>query len=151
MRIGYMYKRDAYPPKGGNHTYALEPVHGFLQERDEVCVHEDPATPAGATNISGSSESGLEAFVENTDVLYVRIDVRYVSEGPKVVACIKKAGDRPAVVWEINSPANEMLVPCAQKAACPLCQRPPNEGVLPPALSIEVELIILIDADLNVN
>lgn len=107
MKIGYMYKMHAYPPKGGNHVHALELVQGFLKEGHEVCVHEDPTMP-GAVNFSGSSESDLKSFVDSIDVLYIRIDARYLGEWPEVAVCMEMAGKRP-VVWEINSPANETL------------------------------------------
>jgi len=107
VRIGYMYKMHAYPPKGGNHVHALELVQGFLKRGHEVCVHEDPGMP-GATNFSGSSESDLKSFVNSIDVIYIRIDARYLSEWPEVGVCMEMAGERP-VVWEINAPANETL------------------------------------------
>lgn len=107
MKIGYMYKMHAYPPKGGNHVHALELVQGFLKDGHEVFVHEDPSMP-GVRNFSGSSESDLKDFVESIDVLYIRIDARYLGEWPEVAKCMTLAGSRP-VVWEINAPANETL------------------------------------------
>jgi glycosyltransferase involved in cell wall biosynthesis len=107
VKIGYMYKMHAYPPKGGNHVHALELVQGFLKEGHQVCVLDDPAMP-GVSNFSSSSAEDLQAFIDNIDVLYVRIDARYLGEWPEVGACMEMAGSRP-VVWEINAPANETL------------------------------------------
>ncbi|MDX1559501.1 MAG: glycosyltransferase family 4 protein [Marinobacter sp.] len=107
MKIGYMYKMHAYPPKGGNHVHALELVQGFLKAGHQVCVLDDPTMP-GVSNFSGNSEDDLRTFIDNIDVLYIRIDARYLGDWPEVGACMKMAGDRP-VVWEINAPANETL------------------------------------------
>ncbi|MDX1559709.1 MAG: glycosyltransferase family 4 protein [Marinobacter sp.] len=107
MKIGYMYKMHAYPPKGGNHVHALELVQGFLKAGHQVCVLDDPTMP-GVSNFSGNSEGELRTFIDNIDVLYIRIDARYLGDWPEVGACMELAGDRP-VVWEINAPANETL------------------------------------------
>jgi glycosyltransferase involved in cell wall biosynthesis len=107
VKIGYMYKMHIYPPKGGNHVHAMELVQGFLKAGHQVCVVEDPTMP-GVTNFSGSSTEDLQAFIDNIDVLYIRIDARYLGEWPEVGICMEMAGSRP-VVWEINSPANETL------------------------------------------
>jgi glycosyltransferase involved in cell wall biosynthesis len=96
-----------YPPKGGNHVHAMELVQGFLKAGHQVCVVEDPTMP-GVTNFAGSSTEDLQAFIDNIDVLYIRIDARYLGEWPEVAICMKMAGSRP-IVWEINSPANETL------------------------------------------
>jgi glycosyltransferase involved in cell wall biosynthesis len=102
-----MYKMHIYPPKGGNHVHAMELVQGFLKAGHQVCVVEDPTMP-GVTNFSGSSTDDLQAFIDNIDVLYIRIDARYLGEWPEVGICMEMAGSRP-VVWEINAPANETL------------------------------------------
>jgi hypothetical protein len=107
VKIGYMYKMHIYPPKGGNHVHAMELVQGFLKAGHQVCVVEDPTMP-GVTNFSGSSTEDLQAFIDNIDVLYIRIDARYLGEWPEVGICMEMAGSRP-VIWEINSPANETL------------------------------------------
>ncbi|WP_273208562.1 glycosyltransferase family 4 protein [Marinobacter subterrani] len=107
MKIGYMYKMHAYPPKGGNHVHALELVQGFLKAGHQVCVLDDPTMP-GVSNFSGGSAEDLQAFIDNIDVLYVRVDARYLGEWPEVGACMEMGGSRP-VVWEINAPANETL------------------------------------------
>jgi glycosyltransferase involved in cell wall biosynthesis len=102
-----MYKMHIYPPKGGNHVHAMELVQGFLKAGHQVCVVEDPTMP-GVTNFAGSSTEDLQAFIDNIDVLYIRIDARYLGEWPEVAICMEMAGSRP-IVWEINSPANETL------------------------------------------
>lgn len=107
MKIGYIYKMHAYPPRGGNHVHALELVQGFLKAGHCVCVLDDPTMP-GASNFPDSSEDGLRTFIDNIDVLYIRIDSRYLGDWPEVGACMKMADGRP-IVWEINAPANETL------------------------------------------
>lgn len=107
MKIGYMYKMHAYPPKGGNHVHAMELVQGFLQAGHQVCVLDDPTMP-GVSSFPGRSTDDLRTFIDNIDILYIRIDARYLGEWPAVGTCMEMAGNRP-VVWEINAPANETL------------------------------------------
>ena len=106
MRIGYLYDFQAYPPKGGNHVHAMELTQGFLRHGHSVSVVDDPTMP-GVSNYTSDSES-LAQFVNSIDVLYVRIDARFIGAWTTLAKCIEQKGQRP-VVWEINSPANEAL------------------------------------------
>lgn len=106
MRIGYLYDLQVYPPKGGNHVHALELTQAFLMLGHSVCVVDDSTMP-GVANFS-SDDAALEQFINNIDVLYVRIDARFTRSWKVLTRCMEIKGDRP-VVWEINSPANEAL------------------------------------------
>ncbi len=109
MKIGYIYNLNAYPPKGGNHVHVLELIQGFLKVGHQVAVVDDPTiTKLGVTNFSGSDDQSIQAFMDEIEVLYVRIDARFISQWPLLEACINLAGCKP-VVWEINAPANETL------------------------------------------
>lgn len=108
MKIGYMYNLQAFPPRGGNHVHALELVEGFLEAGHQVLVVDDPTMP-GARNYHSSDSGSLKAFCDAIDVLYIRIDARYLSEWPAVAECMSMAAGRKPIVWEINSPANETL------------------------------------------
>ncbi|MEX2475914.1 glycosyltransferase family 4 protein [Marinobacter sp.] len=107
MRIGYLYNLRIYPPKGGNHVHALELIQGFLAEGHSVVVMDDPTAP-GVSNINSDTPGAIQAFLDAVDVLYIRIDARYLSDWPLAVQCMSQSGSTP-VVWEINSPANETL------------------------------------------
>lgn len=107
MNIGYLYNLNIFPPKGGNHVHALELTQGFLNAGHQVCVLDDPTAP-GARNFSSGDSGAIRAFIEAIDVLYVRIDARFLSDWPQAIDCMSLADDIP-VVWEINSPANETL------------------------------------------
>lgn len=107
MRIGYVYNLNIFPPKGGNHVHALELTQGFLNAGHVVAVLDDPTAP-GARNFSSSQPGAIRSFIDFIDVLYVRIDARYLSDWPQVLECMSLANDVP-VVWEINAPANETL------------------------------------------
>jgi glycosyltransferase involved in cell wall biosynthesis len=107
VNIGYLYNLHAYPPRGGNHVHVLELVQGFLKAGHEVSVLDDPTMP-GATNFNGSDRADIQSFVEAIDVLYVRIDARFLGTWPQLRAAMDMAGEKP-VVWEINAPANEAL------------------------------------------
>lgn len=108
MKIGYMYNLQAFPPRGGNHVHALELVEGFLEAGHQVLVVDDPTMP-GARNYQSSESGALQAFCDAIDVLYIRIDARYLSEWPAVAECMAIAGGYKPIVWEINAPANETL------------------------------------------
>lgn len=104
MKIGYMYDFEAYPPCGGNHVHAMELTQGFTRCGHSVSVVSDPTMP-GVTNFDTKPEE-LQAFIENIDILYVRIDARFIMHWDALKNCMRLIGDL-AVVWEINSPANE--------------------------------------------
>ncbi len=107
MRIGYYYALEAYPPRGGNHRHVVELVQGFLKAGHEVLVVNDPTMP-GVTNFA-STPSELKRFTDGLDVLYVRIDGRFIRDWPQLSACQDLVDRRKPVVWEINSPASECL------------------------------------------
>ncbi len=107
MKIGYLYNLNIFPPKGGNHVHALELTQGFLKAGHQVVVLDDPTAP-GAWNFSSGEPGAVRAFMEVIDVLYIRIDARYLSDWPQVLECMSLADGIP-VIWEINSPANETL------------------------------------------
>lgn len=108
MKIGYMYNLQAFPPRGGNHVHALELVQGFLEAGHQVLVVDDPTMP-GAENYDSHSSEALRAFCNAIDVLYIRIDARYLSEWPALAECMAIVAGHKPIVWEINSPANETL------------------------------------------
>lgn len=107
MKIGYLYNLNIFPPKGGNHVHALELTQGFLNAGHQVAVLDDPTAP-GARNFSSAEPGAIRAFIETIDVLYIRIDARYLSDWPQALECLSLVDGLP-VVWEINSPANETL------------------------------------------
>ncbi len=106
MRIGYLYDLQVFPPKGGNHRHVLELVEGFLASGHSVLVVDDETLP-GVTNYKDTPEE-LRSFIENIDVLYVRIDARFIRHWQVLTDCMRLIGLQP-VIWEINSPANENL------------------------------------------
>lgn len=107
MRIGYMYDLRVYPPRGGNHVHALEVGRGFLGAGHELAVVDDPTMP-GAISYSGSAGQ-LEKFIASLDVLYIRVDARFLSEWHAAQYCMSLAATRCPIVWEINAPASEAL------------------------------------------
>ena len=107
MRIGYLYGLEAYPPRGGNHRHVLELVQGFLEAGHAVLVVDDPTMP-GVTNFPSSS-SDIKHFVDSIDVLYVRINGRFVRDWTLLSACQNLIDRNKPIVWEINSPASECL------------------------------------------
>jgi len=94
------------PPKGGNHVHALELLTGFVAQGHRVAVVNDNTLEA-ARNF-GSSEPELREFANWIDVLYVRIDGRYVKSMGELAALHALVSSKP-IVWEVNAPANETL------------------------------------------
>ncbi len=101
-----MYNFEAYPPRGGNHVHAMELVQGFTRCGHSVFTVGDP-TMLGVTNFDDRAE-GLQGFIECIDILYVRVDARFLRHWDALISCMKMIGEKP-VIWEINSPANETL------------------------------------------
>ncbi len=106
MRIGYLYDLQVYPPRGGNHRHVIELVEGFLAAGHRVHVVDDPTMP-GVVNYD-SHPSALQDFIENIDILYVRIDARFIRRWAVLNQCMRYLAGQP-VVWEINSPASENI------------------------------------------
>ena len=106
MRIGYLYDLQVFPPKGGNHRHVVELVQGFLAAGHSVLVLDDPTLP-GVENYK-CSPSALRDFIRNIDVLYVRIDARFTRHWTALRECMSQVDEQP-IIWEINSPANEVL------------------------------------------
>lgn len=107
MKIGYIYNLNAYPPRGGNHVHVLELVQGFLKVGHQVAVLDDPTMP-DVINYHGGEPESVQAFIDDIDVLYIRIDARFLRQLPLIEVCMNLSGGKP-VVWEINAPANETL------------------------------------------
>lgn len=106
MHIGYIYGFEAYPPKGGNHLHAYEITKGFLNAGHQVSVVADPSMP-GVTNYSEMPQD-LEKFMGSIDILYARVDARFIRNWPLYEKCHRMADNIP-IVWEINSSADEKL------------------------------------------
>jgi glycosyltransferase involved in cell wall biosynthesis len=106
MRIGYLYDLQVFPPKGGNHRHVLELVEGFIGSGHSVSVVDDPTLP-GVTNYQNTAVD-LHDFVDKIDVLYVRIDARFIRRWQVLSDCMDLISLQ-SVIWEINSPANENL------------------------------------------
>lgn len=103
MKIGYLYGFKAFPPRGGNHLHALQLCRGFLSAGHSVSTLGDPTVP-GVKSFEQDA-AGIQEFLDSIDILYVRIDGRYLKDRKAMLRAIKLA--RVPVVWEINAPANE--------------------------------------------
>lgn len=106
MRIGYLYNLKINPPRGGNHVHAFELTRGFLERGHSVSVIDDSTMP-GVVNYPSTSY-GLKNFVDDIDILYVRIDARFTRQWKYLHTCMSEAGSKPTI-WEINAPSNEAL------------------------------------------
>lgn len=106
MNIGHLYGFNSYPPEhgGGIHNYNLVlnltqlgcKIHTFNYEKNPQCITY-PIT-----------NEGIQNFLDNVDVLYIRIDGGSLAGNKLKIQCMEQSGDKP-IIWEINSTAEEML------------------------------------------
>lgn len=106
MHVGYVYEFNSYPPRDGGsiHVYNLVrslvalgcTVHTCGFEENPQCVTYPP------------DGEGVRRFLSAIDVLYMRIDSRFLSRSALRRRCLEGFARGP-VVWEINAPAEEMV------------------------------------------
>lgn len=106
MNIGHLYGFNSYPPQhgGGIHNYNLVQnltklgckIHTFDYEKNPECV----TYPI--------NDKGVKNFLDNVDLLYIRIDGGSLASSKLKLQCMEQSGDKP-IIWEINSTAEEML------------------------------------------
>lgn len=106
MNIGYLYGFNSYPPQngGGVHVYNLIKflnnlgcrIHAFDPECNPLC------------KTYAATDDGIRRFIDNIDILCIRIDGWYLSKSPLKIRCMEEAGTLP-IVWEVNATAQEML------------------------------------------
>ncbi len=106
MNIGHLYGFNSYPPQhgGGIHNYNLVQnlsqmgckIHTFDYEKNPQCV----TYPI--------NKEGVQSFLNNVDILYIRIDGGSLASSKLKLRCMERFGAKP-IIWEINSTAEEML------------------------------------------
>lgn len=106
MNIGHLYGFNSYPPEhgGGIHNYNLVrnltqlgcKIHTFDYEKNPECI----TYPI--------NDEGIKTFLNNVDVLYIRIDGGPLASSKLKLQCMEQFAPKP-IIWEINSTAEEML------------------------------------------
>lgn len=105
MKIAYLYRFKAYPPKGGNRLHAYQLARRFMDAGHELLTHGDdsiaearafPRTPQGAADLIGEA-----------DLVYLRVDGTLLTAQPDLARVLEHT--TVPTVWEVNSPANERL------------------------------------------
>lgn len=107
MIISYIYDLEVYPPKGGNHTHALEVSKGLSELGVNLRVLDDDSNPF-AKNVSSQSANWLADLLYLVDAIIVRIDSRFISESDIIIELHREKLEVP-IFWEINSPSYENL------------------------------------------
>lgn len=105
VKIASIYRFKAFPPRGGNHLHALQVIRQFQSAGHEVLTWGDHSVP-GVRALPRDASGGLDLQAE-ADVLYVRIDGNRIGDDGLLVELLERTS-RP-MVWEINSPADEIL------------------------------------------
>ena len=104
MRIGYLYRFEAFPPVGAQALHAYHLISEFQEAGHEIRGF-DPSVPGGMS--FPQTSAGVDELLKSIDVLYVRIAGDYLLSWPEAIRAIARAP--VPVVWEINAPANENL------------------------------------------
>ena len=122
MNIGYLYGFNSYPPRGGGSIHVYHLTQNLRRLGHEIHTLGSEANPECA-NYSATSE-GIRQFLNNIDLLYVRIDGSFLLETQIKRHCMDQIGSKP-IVWEINAAAEERL----SKFKCqPLGNHLPPDG-----------------------
>lgn len=106
MKIGYFINFQWYPPKHGNDVHAFQ-VASQLSKRGHTLNTIFYDYPAPGLNINLFRRRNLPRFIKNTDILYIRTDGSFGSEKLTLLKILKLFSI--PVVWEINSPLDELL------------------------------------------
>lgn len=104
MKIGYMYDMVIYPPKGGNHTHALEITRSLSDLGHIVIVVDDMSIP-DVESFNSKDKGWAKKFDAEVDVICVRIDARSLRHW-KAFSDLISVHTKPIFV-EINAPSFE--------------------------------------------
>ena len=106
MNIGYVYGFDSHPCKGGGAIH----VHNLITELTELGCKIHTFTPESnpRCKIYNQDKAGVDKFISNIDLLYIRIDGWYLSHSKLKLELMDQFKPKP-IVWEINSSAEEMI------------------------------------------
>ena len=113
MNIGYLYGFDSYPCKNGGSIHVYNLVTNLSSDGVKVHTFEPEKNPRCTTY--PANEKGIRDFLDNIDLLYIRIDGWYLSRTHLKLRCMEQAVSKP-IVWEINAPAEERLKIKAQSS-----------------------------------
>ncbi len=105
MNIGYLIKFKWYPPQGGGSVHAYQIAQYLMAKGHQLyTIYYYDQIP----NVTVYRQRQLLSFLKNIDVLYIRVDGRYGHERFTALKFLKLMN--LPVVWEINSPVEELLV-----------------------------------------
>lgn len=106
MNIGHLYGFNSYPPRhgGGIHNYNL--VRSLIQLGCKIHTFDYEKNPECVTY--PINDEGIQNFLDNVDLLYIRIDGGSLASSKLKLQCMEQSRDKP-IIWEINSTAEEML------------------------------------------
>ncbi|NMH59061.1 glycosyltransferase family 4 protein [Alteromonas ponticola] len=108
MKIGYIYDLQIFPPKGGNHTHALEVSENLTKLGHEIFVVNDPTNPVAVKSFDPKADNWVDEFLTSIDVLMLRVDARFISKMAHFMDVYKHGLSVPLFL-EINSPSYEAM------------------------------------------
>ena len=94
MNIGYLYGFNSYPPRGGGSIHVYHLTRHLQRLGHEIHTLGSEANPECA-NYSATSE-GIRQFLNNIDLLYVRIDGSFLWESPIKRHCMVRLARSPS-------------------------------------------------------
>lgn len=106
MNIGYVYGFNSFSLQTGGSIH----VHNLIKSLNKLgcSIHtfEPEENPQCVTY--SATDKGIAAFLNNIDILYIRIDGWYLSHAEQKIRCMERIVSKP-IVWEINASADERL------------------------------------------
>ncbi len=106
MNIGQLYGFNSYPPQHGGSIHNYNLVRNLVQMGCKIHTFDYEKNPQCITY--PSNKEGLQNFLNNVDILYIRIDGGSLASNKLKLRCMEQFGAKP-IIWEINSTAEEML------------------------------------------
>jgi glycosyltransferase involved in cell wall biosynthesis len=106
VNIGYVYGFNSFALQTGGSIH----VHNLIESLNKLgcSIHtfEPEENPQCMTY--PATEKGTTAFLNNIDILYIRIDGWYLSQTEQKIRCMERIVSKP-IVWEINASSEERL------------------------------------------
>ena len=107
MNVGYLYNFNSYPPrKSGSRIYVYQLTQKLTQFGCNIHTFDYEKNPNCITYPINSK--GIQTFLDNIDVLYLRIDGCLLFKNKLYLKCIEKAiSVSKPMCWGIHAPAEE--------------------------------------------
>jgi len=106
MQIGYLFGFNSHPPRTGGAIHVTNLIDQLAALGHHVHTMAPDRHPRALVHLP--SRAGVDSFLADLDVLYVRIDGSALFRDPLKRYCMENRCGKPQV-WEINAPEDEIL------------------------------------------